>query len=70
MKKKRICRIADIAVPVEHRVKLKESEKREKYLDLARELKKTMEYESDGIVTKRLVQRLEKVDIRERVETI
>ena len=35
------------AVPVDHRVKLKESEKRDKYLDLARELKKTVEYEID-----------------------
>ena len=38
----------DIAVPVDHRVKLKESEKRDKHLHLARELKKTMEHESDG----------------------
>ena len=38
----------DFAVPADHRVKLKENEKRDKYLDLARELKKTMEYESDG----------------------
>ncbi len=30
----------DFAVPVDHRVKLKECEKRDKYLDLARELKK------------------------------
>ena len=36
-KKKRTCRIVYFAV---HRVKLKESEKKDKYLDLARELKK------------------------------
>ena len=30
----------DFAVPADHRVKLKESEKRDKYLELARELKK------------------------------
>ena len=30
----------DFAVPVDHRIKLKEREKRDKYLDLARELKK------------------------------
>ena len=35
----RICRIVNFAVPADHRVKLKESEKRVKYLDLARELK-------------------------------
>ena len=38
--KKRICQIMDFAVLVDHRVKLKESEKKDKYLDLARELKK------------------------------
>ena len=30
----------DFAVPANHRVKLKESEKKDKYLDLDRELKK------------------------------
>ena len=39
-KKNRTCRIVDFAVPADHRVKLKESEKKDKYLDLARELKK------------------------------
>ena len=34
--------------PVDLRVKLKESEKKDKYVDLARELKKTMEHEIDG----------------------
>ena len=34
-------------VPVDHRVKLKESEKKDKYLDLIRELKKTVEHEND-----------------------
>ena len=38
-KKKRICKIVDFAVPVDHRINLKESEKKDKYLDLARELK-------------------------------
>ena len=33
-------RIVDFAVPVDHRVKLKESENRNKYLDLARGLEK------------------------------
>ena len=35
----RTCKIVDIAVPAEHRIKLKECEKKDKYLDLARELK-------------------------------
>ena len=37
----------DFAVPADHRVKLKESEKRDCHLNLAWELKKTMEHESD-----------------------
>ena len=39
-KKKKICKIVDFAVPAGHRIKLKECEKRDKYVDLARELKK------------------------------
>ena len=38
--KKRTCRNEDFAVTAEHRVKMKESEKNDKYLDLARGLKK------------------------------
>ena len=37
MKIKRICKIVDFAVPADHRINLKESEKKDKYLDLARE---------------------------------
>ena len=37
----------DFFVPVDHRIKLKECEKRDEYLDLARELS-TMEHEGDG----------------------
>ena len=39
-KKKRISKIVDFAVPADYRIKLKECEKKDKYLDLARELKK------------------------------
>ena len=35
----RTCRIVDFAVLADHRVKLKESKKKDKYLDLAWELK-------------------------------
>ena len=35
-KKKRICKIVDFAVSEDHRINLKESEKKDKYLDLAR----------------------------------
>ena len=38
-KKKKICKIVDFAVPADHWIKLKECEKRDKYLDFARELK-------------------------------
>ena len=40
-KKKRIYRKADFAIPGDRRVKIKEIEKRDKYLDLAKKLKKT-----------------------------
>ena len=40
--------MVDFAVPVDHRIKLKECEKKDKYLDLARELKKTMEHAGDN----------------------
>ena len=46
-KEKKICKIVDFAVSADHRIKLKEREKRDKYLDLARELKKTMEHKGD-----------------------
>ena len=39
-KKKRTYKIVDFAVPADHKLKLKECEKRDKSLDLARELKK------------------------------
>ena len=40
----------DFTFPADHRLKLKECEKEDKYLDFARELKKTMEHESDHYV--------------------
>ena len=44
---KRTSNIVEFAVPADHRIKLKENEKKDKYLNLARELK-TMEHESDN----------------------
>ena len=35
-----MCKIGDFVFPANHRIKLKECEKKDKYLDLARELKK------------------------------
>ena len=47
-KKMKIYKIVDFAVPADHGIKLKECEKKDKYLDFARELKKTMEHEGDN----------------------
>ena len=43
-----ICKIVVFAVAADQRIKLKECEKRDKYFDLARELKKNMEHEGDN----------------------
>ena len=45
-KKNKTCKIVGFAIPAEHWVKLKESEKRDKYIDLARYLKKKTNYET------------------------
>ena len=67
----------DNAVPADHRVKLKESEKKDKYLDLARELKKLWNMKVTIILivigaldtfTKGLVKGLVGLEIRGRVE--
>ena len=39
-KKKRTCHLVKVTIPADHRVKIKEKEKIDKYLDLARELTK------------------------------
>ena len=78
-KKKKICKIFDFAVPVDHRIILKESEKKHKYLDLARELKKQWNMKVTivlivigalGTITKGLLKGLEDLEIGVRVETI
>ena len=78
-KKKRICKIVDFAVPADHRIKLKESEKKDKYLDLARELKKLWNMKVTivpividvfGTITKGLLKGLEDLEVGGRVETI
>ena len=38
----------NFAVLADHSVKIKESKKKNKYLDLAREIKKVIEYKGDG----------------------
>ena len=77
--KVRTCRIMDFAVPADHWVKLKECEKRDKNLNLARELKKQRNMKvmiipivigALGTVTKGLVQGLEDLKITGGMETI
>ena len=74
--KKRICKIVDFAVPADHSIKLKECEKKDKYLDLARELKKLWNMKvtiipivigAFGTVTKRLLKGLEDLEVGGRV---
>ena len=78
-KKKRTCKIVDFAVPADYRIKLKECERRDKYLDLARELKKLWNMQvtiisivigAFGTVTKGLLKGLEDLEVGGRVETI
>ena len=77
--KKRICKIVDFAVWADHRIKLKECEKKDKYLDLARELKKlwnmkvtivTIVIGALGTVTKGLFEGLEDLEFGGQVKTI
>ena len=62
----------DFAVPADHRVKLKENEKRDKYLDFTgkklRNMKETVI--PIGTVTKRLIQGLANWKISVPIETI
>ena len=77
--KKRTCKFVDFAVPVDYRIKLKESEKKDKYLDFERELKTLWNMKATiipivigafGTVTKGLLKGLEDMEVRGRVETI
>ena len=78
--KKGTCKIVDFAVPADHRIKLKENEKNDKHLDIAREFFKNMKHESDDYtnrdwcisvhVTKGLFKGLEDLEDGGRVETI
>ena len=71
-KKKRTCKIVDFAVPADHRIKLKECEKKDKCLDLSRELKKLWNMQvtiipivigAFGTVTKGLLKGLEDLEV-------
>ena len=76
---KEFYRIVDIAIPADHKVKLKECEKKEKYLDHVREFKKLwnmivtiIPYVIGGLgtVSKGLVQGVGDLEITGRVETV
>ena len=78
-KKKRIFKIVDYAVAADHRISLKECEKKDKYPDLARELKNLWNMKvtilpivigAFGSVTKGLLKGLEDLKVGGRVETI
>ena len=78
-KKKRICKILDFAVPTDQRINLKECEKKDKYPDLARELKKLWNMKVTivpivigalGTIAKWLLKGLEDLEVGGRVETI
>ena len=78
-KEKRTCKIVDFAVPADHRIKWKESEKKDKHLDLARQLKKLWNMNvtiipivigAFGKITKGLLKGLEDMEVVGRVETI
>ena len=78
-KRKRICKNVDFAVPADHRIKLKECEKKDKYLDLVRELKKLWNMKvtiipivigAFGTVTIGLLKGLEDLEVGRQVETI
>ena len=69
----------DFAVPLDHRIKLKKWEKKDKFLDLARELKKIWNMKvtiipivigAFGTVTKGLLKELEDLEVRGRVDPI
>ena len=78
-KKTGICKIDDFCCPADHRIKLKECEKRDKYFDLATELKKLWSMKvtiipivigAFGPVTNGLLKGLEDLEVGDRVETI
>ena len=78
-KKKRICKIVDFAVPADNRIKLKECKKKDKYLELAKELKKLRNMKMTivpivigtfGTITKWLLKGLKDSEDGGRVETI
>ena len=77
--KKRTCWIVNVTVPANHIEKIKESEKRVKYLDFAREVRKLWNVSvmvipivcgGLGKIHKYLVRGLKELEIGERIKTI
>ena len=75
--KKRTYRIVHFAVPADHKIKLKENQKKDKSQYLSRELKRLWNMKATeililigalGTVTKGLIKGLEDLEIRGRVE--
>ena len=78
-KKRIICKIVDFAVPADYRINPKECAKKDKYFDLARELKKLWNMkvmivpiviDAFGTITKGLLKGREDLEVVGRVETI
>ena len=74
--KKKTCKFLDFAVLSDPRLKLKESEKGDKYLKLARDLYTSIEHEGDDCtnidwcfwyITKELLKELEDLELSARV---
>ena len=75
----RICKIVDFAFPADQRINLKESKKKDKYFDFARELKKLWNVKvtivpivigAFSTITKGLLKGLEDLEVGGRVKTI
>ena len=78
-KKRKLCKIVDFAVLADHRIKLKESEKKDTFLDFATELKKLWNMkltiipiviDSLGTVKKVLLKGLKELEVGGRMGTI
>ena len=79
MNKNRTCKIVDFVVTADHRIKLKENEKMDKYPDLASKLKRLWNVEVTfipivivalGIVSEGLLKRMEDLEVGGWVDTI
>ena len=76
MKNKRTCHPVDFAIPANHRVKMEESKKINKYMNLLRELWKAMDMKEMpiiagalGTIPKGLVRKQKEQEIRGRIKT-